>query len=210
MKIRLIILLLLLVPIPDLFYSCCPCDVTTAYIDYSHKALLLKNLDNSGEKTFVSESSQLNKNAYGIRLYLSREAIANISQNNCKQIKPMFIQSAYATSCICPPAYIYTASDSIMSIKIITLNDFDNQHLENSLVTECFKVAHSHLVVDDYVKNINFTYESDFEDMIEDEFIIDLVLMNAPTASNVQQFKVQIVLSDGRILEQETTKIELI
>ena len=63
---------LLLTPIVDLFYSCCNCPDTTKY-KYSHKALFLKNLDNSSKQAVETEALQLNKNAYGIRLHLTRE-----------------------------------------------------------------------------------------------------------------------------------------
>jgi len=209
MKRKVIIIFFLLAPIVDLFYSCCPCDIETKYISYSHKSLLLKNLDNSGEKAIETGNLQLNKNAYGIRLYLTREknTVACI-----KRINSIFIQSAYATSCECRPEYIYNASDSITSIRVFTLYKFDYQHPENSDITNYFKVRQTYSDVDEYIESIYYTNEKDWRwfEPIETELEIDLLLMTAPTTDNNHKFKIQIELSDGRILEQETTEIQLL
>jgi len=177
---------------------------------YSHKALILKNLDNSGDRAIESEALQLNKNAYGIRLYLNREeTIAR-----AKQINTIFIQSAYAfTRAECPPEFIYTANDKIISIKVFTLNKFDNQHSENTDITNYFKVAQTYSDVKDYIASIYYSNEKveyQWPEPPEMELKIDLMLMTAPTMDNKHQFKIQVTLSDGRILEQQTTEIQLL
>ena len=207
MRKKLIILFFLLVPIVSaLFHSCCNCDVETQHENYSHKAMFLKNLDNIGAKIIESESLQLNKNAYGIRLYLEREKVVVAC---AKPINSIFIQSAYATSCKCPPEFLYFPNDSIVSIKVFTVNNFDNQHLENSDITDYFRVAGSYSTIDSYVANMRYTYADDFEYRGR-ELKLDLLLMTAPTANNKQRFEVQVALSDGRILKQETLEIELL
>jgi hypothetical protein len=204
---KLIIIFLLLVPTIDLFYSCWSCDPLTP-ASYSHKTLFLKNLDNSGERVIETESLQFNKNAYGIRLYLTREK--NII-SSVKQTNSFFIQSAYATSVPDCYKYLYSAIDHITSIKIFTLKNFDNQHPENSDITNYFKIAQAYSSVEEYVKNINYSYEWDeFDTFPWREMRTDLMLMTAPTATNNQQFKVQVELSDGRILEQQTPEIQLL
>jgi hypothetical protein len=189
------------------FHSCCGCNEETQHENYSHQTIFLKNLDNSGKEAIESEALQLNKNAYGIRLYLEREKVVIAYEK--KQINSIFIQSAYATSCECPPEFLYFANDSIVSIKIFTVNDFDNLHLENSNITDYFKVAGSFSSIENYVKNLYYTYAEDFEYWGR-ELKLDLLLMTAPTANNKQQFEVQVTLSDGRILKQKTLEIELL
>ena len=207
MKKKLIILFFLLVPIASvLFHACCPCDVETQHEKYSHKAMFLKNLDNSGEKAIESEALQLNKNAYGIRLNLVREKVVIA---RAKQINSFIIQSAYATSCECPPEFLYFPSDSIVSIKIFTVNNFDNQHSENTDISGYFRVAGSYSTVESYVTNMRNNYADDF-DYWGRELKLDLLLMTAPTANNKHQFEVQVALSDGRILKQQTPEIELL
>jgi hypothetical protein len=164
-------------------------------------------LDNSGEQAVETESLQINKNAYGIRLSLARM----INTVACsKQINSIFSQPAYALSCECPPAYIYSARDTVVSIQIFTLNNFDNQHLKNSEITDCFRIAHSFLRLEDHVANMRYTYEYDSEEFFEEKIKIDLLLMTAPTINNAQQFKIKIVLSNRLILEHETPEIELL
>ena len=207
MKKKLIILFLLLVPIASLFYSCWECD-PTAPASYSHKTLLLKNLDNSGERAVETESLQINKNAYGIRLFLTREQsfVASV-----KQINSFFIQSVYATSVPDCYKYLYSAIDRIESIKIFTLKNFDNQHSANSDVTDYFKEAQTYSSVEKYVKNLNYSYEwNEFDTFPWKELIANLMLMAVPTTTGNQQFKIQVKLSDGRILEQQTSEIELL
>ena len=205
MSKKWIILIFLLVPIVNVFYSCV-CNITTKYGSYSHKTLLLINLDNSGEHALETESLQINKNAYGIRLYLKREKNAVACT---QQIQSIFVQSAYATSVECPPEYIYSPTDSIVSIKIFTVKNFDNQHAENSEITDYFRVDHPYSTVENYVATMQYTYEDDFEYWGQ-ELKIDLLLMTAPAGNNKQQFEVQITLSDGRVLKQQTLEIELL
>ena len=204
---KVILLLFLLIPMLDIFYSCCHCDVETEHVSYSHQTLQLKNLDNSGEKAIETESLQINKNAYGIRLYLSREQNATTFT---KQVNSIFFHSAYAFHCGCPPECIYSASDSIISINIFTVRKFDDQHPENSNITNYFRPD-----MENYVANMRYSYESEKPNAFSIEgsigkLIIDLLLMTAPTSDDLQQFKIQIVLSDGRILEELTSEIELI
>ena len=211
MKKKLIIILL--VPVVELFYSCISCedpcrDIVTKYGKFSHKELFLKNLDNSGEQIIETDALQINKNAYGIRLNLIIEKINGTVR--LKAANSIFFQSAYALSYDCPPEYIYSAVDCIKSIKIFTLQDFDSQHSENSDITDYFKLSGLYEDVQDFSQTIGYTLEFDIIEYLDTPFHIDILLMTAPTIENQHQFKVQIELSDGRILEQETTKIELL
>ena len=216
MKKRLIVLFFLLVPIASaLFYSCrCP-DIEIQYRYFSHKTLFLRNLDNSGARPVESESLQLNKNAFGIRLVLEREVVYSTTTpplNRRKQANSILIQSAYALSFWCP-AFFYSAKDKVESIKIFTMNDFDNQRLANSDITDLFRVARSFSTIENFVANIQYSFDSESESIFERwirELSVDLLLMTPPTASNKHQFEIQVALSDGRVLKSQTTEIELI
>ena len=212
MKKRLIVLFFLLVPIASaLFYSCrCP-DIQTQYWYFSHKTLFLRNLDNRGAQPVESEALQFNKNAFGIRLVLEREVVSAALPR--RQARSILIQPAYALSWECPPESIYFANDKVESIKIFTMNDFDNQRLANSDITDLFRVARSFSTVEDFVANMRYDYASDFTSRFERwvrELKIDILLMTPPTANNKHQFEIQVALSDGRVLKQQTTEIELI
>ena len=206
MKTKWIILFLLLAPIINSCDSCCGCEEPKR-VNYSHKTLMLKNLDNSGETIVESDVLQFNKNAYGIRLYLTRE---ENTVAYAKQINPIFIQSAYAFDCFCLPEYVYKASDSIISMKIITLNKFDDQHFVNSDITDYFRIAGSYSTIENHVAKERYTIECDFATFLDEKSRIDLLLMTAPTMDNKHQFKIEVELSDGRILEEQTPEIELL
>ena len=217
MKKRLIVLFFLLVPIASaLFYSCrCP-NIERQYRVFSHKTLSLRNLDNSGREAVESDALQLNKNAFGIRLVLEREVISTSTTppSRGKQANSVFIQSAYAFSWNCLPPFTYSANDKIESMKIFSINDFDNQRPANSDITDLFRVTRSFFTIENFVANhIRYEYpadsESDFDRWIR-ELRIDLLLMTPPTANNKHQFEIQVALSDGRVLKQQTTEIELI
>ena len=199
---RLLLLILLLTPIASIFHSCrCP-DIEAQYITFSHSELRLRNLDNSGATAIASKSLQINRNAYGIRLFLTREKdiVAR-----ARQINSFFIQSAYAVSFECPPEYIFTARDSVVSIKIFAVNNFDDEHFAGSEITSLFRIHPSFSTIERAVASI----ENTDEHFLREELILNLLLMFAPTANNLHQFKVQVELSDGRILEQYTTEVEL-
>ena len=67
--------------------------------------------------------------------------------------------------------------------------------------------------VNDVISNLYYFIQSDFEFEKTEEanqIILDLLLMKAPEVGKSHQFKIQIELSDGRILEQLTPKTEMI
>lgn len=203
MKTKKIIFILLLPLILEIVVSCCEC-IEPIYQKYTNKALSINNLDNSGREPIVSTSTSIIKTAYGIRIQLLGEKIAGIERPNS-----IFIQSAFAfTKCNCPPSYQFLPKDSITTIKILSLNDFNSTHSANSEISDYFKVYkyYSFSTIQDYIRNTNpvLNYESDLA------IKIDLLLMTAPTINNQHKFRVQITLSDGRVLEQDTSIIELI
>ena len=91
---------------------------------------------------------------------------------------------------------------------MLLFKDFDSNHLANSDISDYFKVykKYSFTSIKDYLKNSNLVlFDESSLDMT-----FDLLLMTPPASSKQQKFKVQITLSDGRILEKETSEIKLI
>lgn len=202
MKIKKIIIIFLFALIVQLIVSCCGGCGEPLELHYTNKEIIISSLDNRGEVPLVSSSTTFIKTAYGIRINFTRENIACIKKTNT-----FFIQSANALSCKCPPDH-YLPRDSITSLKIFTLNDFDSNHSANSDISDYFKVfkKNTFTPISSYLKNsdsslyYNQGYNQD----------TDILLMSPPTINNKHKFKVQIILSDGRVLEQETLLIELI
>lgn len=182
--------------------SCCDCD-EPLMANFTYKNLSIEHLDNSGTEPISTNESVL-KTAYGIRLTINREEIANLNHT-----KFLFMQSAYAISCDDCAEKKFLPKDSITSIRIITLNDFDENHPADSDISAYFKVYKFRVysTISEHIEtflNHYINYPSQFES--EDDFL----LMNAPTINTQHAFKIEIHLSDGTILEQQTTPINLI
>ena len=197
-----VIFLLLFPLIAEVVISCCNC-IEPVIQHYTNKSISINHLDNSRSEPLVSTSDSIIKKAYGIRLQLIRERLACIEKR-----QSVFIQSAYAFSCGCPPAKQFLPKDSITAIKIYTLHDFDSNHPADSDVSGYFKIyqAFTFSTIPDYIKTSYLVLYDDRELAKQ----IDFLLMTVPAISGQHQFKVEITLSDGRVLINETTTIELI
>ena len=202
MTFKKIILLLLFPFIVNLIVSCCNC-LGSLIHHYTNKTLLVSNLDNSGQEPREISSGSVFKKAYGIRVKLTREKIACIDKP-----KIMLGQPAYAYGCRCDPADQFLPNDSIAAIQVITLTDFNSSHPANTAISTYFKVYANYYfrTLDEFVKNT----DASFTEEKELQLTLDLLLMTPPDSNGPHQFKVQIVLSDGRILEQDTQTIDFI
>ena len=200
MKRKYIVLLIILtLPLLDVFYACCNCDDSTEEKFYTNSGFSLKNIDNSGEGPIESASENINKKAYGIRLQVNRQSLSFLKKH---AYQPLFSQGAYAMSCDCPPEITYDHTDKVESIKIITLNDFNADKSANSDITEYFKIRKGYKDVIDLVKSLNY----DFAYRLEETEYFDLLLMTPPSENNVQhQFKLIITFENKPTIELLTT-----
>src|SRR5690606_17480289 len=194
-----ILLILLALPLLDVFYACCNCEDNTEEKFYTNSGFTLKNIDNSGEEPLESTSVNINKKAYGIRLQVNRQSLSFIKTET---YQPLFSQGAYAMSCDCPPEVTYEHSDKVESIKIITLNDFTIDKPANSDITEYFKMRKVYKDVIELVKSLNY----DFPYKLEEKEYFDLLLMIPPSEDNIQhQFKLIITFENKPTVELQTT-----
>src|SRR5690554_3468743 len=112
MKINKVLFLLMLPLLLEVLVACCTCE-TPVYFNYTNCNMVIKNLDNSEIEPVVTESNSIAKQAFGLRIEISRnEDICKLTPS-----RSVFFQSAYATSCECPPEFEYHALDSITDIK---------------------------------------------------------------------------------------------
>lgn len=186
----------------QLIVACCDC-LDPTYFNYTNCSLTINILDNSGAEPIVIQSNTIPKEAFGIRVIINR----NEDICKAKTRKSIFFQSAYAIYCDCPPEFQYLPLDSITSVKIFTIKDFDSEHLENTDVSDYFFVyrRHEFYKIDEYIEGIE-TIVYDFE---YQPFEFDLLLMSTPTISTEHQFKMAVELSDGRTLNALTEVLEL-
>jgi hypothetical protein len=202
MKAKKIIFLFLFPLVAEVVVSCCNC-LEPVFKHYTNKTLTVSNLDNSGSAPVVATSDTIRKTAYGIRMQLVRETVV------CNE-KPvsLFIQSAYAFKCGCESPYQILPRDSILSVSIVTLNDFDASHPANSDVTSYFRVYENFYftIISDYLQHSELIAYNDSELQIT----ADLLLMTPPAIDTQHKFVVNITLSDGRTFTRETSEIHLI
>lgn len=200
MKRKYIVLLIILaLPILDVFYACCNCDIITDEKFYTNSGFSLKNIDNSGEEPLETASESINKKAYGIRLQVNRQSLSFIKNET---FQPLFSQGAYAMSCECDPEVTYDHTDKVESIKIITLNDFNADKSANSDITDYFKIRKRYKDVSELVKSLNY----DFAYKLEETEYFDLLLMVPPAEANIQhQFKLIITFENKPNVELLTT-----
>lgn len=200
MKRKYIVLLIILtLPLLDVFYACCNCNDNVEEKFYINSGFLLTNIDNSGAEPLESASENINKRAYGMRLTVNRESLSLLKKQNNQFL---FSQSAYAMSCDCPADVTYDPKYKAESIKIITLNDFNADKPTNSDITEYFKIRKGYKDVIDLVKSLNYNFAYKLE---ETEYF-DLLLMTPPSENNVQhQFKLIITFENKPNVELLTT-----
>jgi hypothetical protein len=195
--------LVLLFPfIADLAISCCNCLDTLTH-HYSNKTIAVSALDNSGREPKEISAGSVFKTAYGIRVQLVREKIVRVDKPGI-----VFGQAAYAYDCFCNPTDEFLPNDSITAIRVLTLNDFNSDHPANSDVSGYFKVytPYSFYTIDDYLKYQGNTFYSESELQLS----FNMFLMTPPASGGAHQFRVQFILSDGRMLVQDTPTIDLI
>lgn len=197
------VLIILLIPLAaDLLVACCDCDEPQLF-RYTNSNLELQNLDNRGQAPVIASNGIALKEAFGIRMTVKCETTA------FKQPPvSFFINRSYALSCGCDPAIQYRAKDSVVALQIITLGDFDPQHLAGADVSAYFKLYfyNSFTSISDYLeKDAKIFYYNEVKNIN-----LDALLIVPPPENGVYQFRIEMELSDGRSFVQESSTIELL
>ena len=115
------VILLLIFPFAlEMLIGCCPCHPSIES-DYSNCSLEVLPLDNAGDLPAVVSSDSIKKEAFGLQLVLSR-----MEMECAYATQYLFINSASAITCDCPPTVIYEPLELIESCQIITLSNFND------------------------------------------------------------------------------------
>ena len=204
MKLNKILFVLMFPFLAEFAVSCCSC-IDTVTGRYTNKAISIDNIDNSGTKPLVTAASAISKKAYGIRVKLDREKTACVTPS-----PSLFVSSAYAFSCDCPPALELSAKDSITKIQIFTINEFDANHAANSDISTYFKIFeqgfYSNNTISEFLIGNNRKLNNNSELISTPDFL----LMTPPSINKTHSFKIVITLSDGRSFEEITNSVDLI
>ncbi len=199
MKATRIVFLIMLPLLADILFGCCKC-IDPIYHDYTHCSITADNLDNSQSEPIISDEGTIPKQAYGIRSSLYRNT--GTCQINTQGLSTM----AYGMSCDCPTEEQFIARDSILSISIFTLTDFDGIQAGDE-VTEFFRVFRSTEFepVKEYFMDIDFTTSWPITDVV----YFDFLPVNPPATGGEYHFSIEIELSDGRTLSASPPAVEL-
>jgi hypothetical protein len=209
MSYRKVALLMLFPTLIELAFSCgCNC-LEPVIGNYSNKSLQIYNINNADATAEIVYSGNVLRRAYGIRVRIKRDLACS------QQYSPGIISSASAVECFCDPENQLFPIDSVTSIKIITLNDFDESHPADSDVSSYFKVYQpfQFLTIDEYLTPERDEWGNtrlavyEYDEMDE---VLDFLLMIPPPDAGAYRFKIQMTVSDGRSWEAITDEITLI
>lgn len=186
----------------ELLVSCCDCKEST-YSDYTHCAIIVNNIDNSGDNPEISISSPIPKEAFGISVIIERSP----EMCNIQQAPSLLFSSACAFSCHCPPEIVFLPLDSVVSITISTLNDLNDDFPANSDVSDLFFVFSGSEFSDipAFILDSKKEYPYSVPTSEETEF-----LLMEPANAGIHQFEISLFLSDGRVLSQVTEPVQFI
>lgn len=170
---------------------------------YTNTTLELQHLNNSGQSAIVAPENKVLKEAYGLRIRIGCETTA------CNRGRTsFFINPAYAFSCGCEAPIQYHPKDSVTGLKVITLNDFDALHPAGSDITARFKMFSGYVFTDlaGYLESKPPVFNAHGVKNI----VLDALLMEPAAQTGNHRFRVEVDLSDGRVLETETSMVELL
>ncbi|MFK7758267.1 MAG: DUF5034 domain-containing protein [Flavobacteriales bacterium] len=190
-----IILLLLLPFLAEVFISCCDCE-DPVEITYSHCALATRLLDLSSGEPVVEEAPEfIVANSFGIEVTLERSEEVCLWNSN----KFSLFTEASALTCDCQD-FDTTPRETVTDLRVITLTDFNEDFTFGDDVSPLFlerKFNGTTLglitATDEIIYDYSFTQYEDY--------VMDLVLTQAPELQGDYQFRVEVELSDGRVLE---------
>lgn len=190
-----IVLLLLLPFIAEFFISCCDCG-DPVQLNYSHCSVTTRLLDlQGGEPVVVTEPDFIVATNFGIELTLER------SEDVC-QFKPSqfsLFSEASALSCDCLD-FDASPRETVSDIRVFTLSDFNEEVTAGDEVSNLFLERKFNGVTEGLITAADqIIYDYGYAEY--DTYVMDLVLTQAPNEQGDFQFRVEIELTDGRVLE---------
>lgn len=192
MKSRKVIFVLIVIFLTRLVTSCCRCD-EPGKMHYFFDTISVHNLDNSGEYDCVSTSEYISKEAFGLQIELTIK-----KESNHFRPRSINFSAANATSCECVYEQ-YLPKDTISSLSVFTVNDFDGKHIAESDISPYFKVVtpNGFISINEYLK----LPETIYENWLPEKEQITLYLLQSPTnLEEKHSFKVEIGFSNGELV----------
>ena len=204
-------IILLIINVVKVFFSCNGCDCPDHYIEFDYKKLMIKNLNNNYCRETYSESDTM-KNAavaFEITIFESDTFILYTAQN---KIIPFGISQCYAISYDCECSILFKPKQKITDINIITLTQLSEEIPTGTDITNLFVGYHEnnyghcgglYVSMGEILKNIN-------PEMLYDEKEVSFkVFLKSQLDVSEIQFVISAELSDSRILTDTTSIITI-
>jgi hypothetical protein len=168
-------------------------------IYFTHKGFSVNNIDASLPEPRISNTGVISSSNYGIQIRLQNENIAARKSS----LNWGLISKAQACDCVVGDLI---GKEDIAAIEVFSNNDFDANHPKNTDISLYFKVKHYGKMVP-IAEYLKFLKETNQTSSIP--FYWGAFLEVAPSISKKHKFRIKMTLSDSRVLEAETTEIEL-
>jgi hypothetical protein len=201
MKLARILCWLLLPLMIGTVQACCNCADEISYRFIVNK-IEIANLDNSGISPVPVQGDAVNKKAYCLRIAMTTTKVAfqkNVTPN-------LFVQTASAQDCFCNGGFYGQMTDTLLSLHIYTVNDFDSTHKAGSEINSYFFSDGRYPLA----ANGSFNQPLYSYDFASPSYVYNYMLMHEPQFSSLCQFKVEINFSDNKKYELLTQPINLL
>lgn len=182
------------------FIRCgCP-DTNTYIVDWKSIKLKTVRYSETNSNDYYSfeytSDSVFHGPTYGFNLYL----LCDVKVSQSTGVNVDFSNSALAMKC---DGDYFTPRKKAISFDVQTLENFDDQHLSNSDLTEYF--TDEYMFIDNILYFLNETSPGGYS-----ESRFTLRLHEIPTIDSIHQFRVNITLEDSTVLTMLTQKVKLL
>jgi len=196
--IKRILITLLVFHLLAIFQGCCPeMEREFRWFDFE-----IQILDNSGEIPIITEETNLNKNALGMRILL--EPLMGYNVNTVSSRKFKIISECYAISC---ENYKFIKLHKLIAIQVITVNDYSENYPANSDITELFKAREINKTKSDYTSIDNIISIINNKNDATGSFDLFLIDKNANSGEHI--FEIRLKFSDDIEMVKQTATLNL-
>ena len=159
-------------------------------IELNHSAVYETGTTDGDPVTFA--------NYIGLNIQYLYTVLANKKPKNNWNFSLM--SSAYGCSCAYD-GWHGSKEEKLEKVTIITLNDFDDDHLANDTINDLFVSGLEYLSIEEFLEKS--------DENIRDAYL-DFKLQKAPVLNKNFKAKIIIELSTGEVYEAETEEIEIL
>ena len=194
--------ILVVFALPYFILGCCKCADYLTVSDYTYCDIQADNIDTTlANSSPYSQADTIDASNYGMRIAI------NTSQGTC-HVPTSFFTSVYA--CKCPEPYLNRPMDTVIDFKIITLNSYNSLHTAGDTITSYFQqfLGSSYKTTSEFVSSY-LSQETRGFNVVPIRFNFDLKLMTPPNATGRHSFRIEMLMSDNRLLTATSKEVFL-